>query len=384
MNIESIKKLRQTINNGYSKTSEYNSFEPSSYYVTLYDLVLQHLIYSNEKDIIKQLKKTQLKEGLINEKQSRSPNNNHSDLYLSLHSSSIFYQLIDTYIPDYPPIEYFSNFSKLELNHFLNAFDYSDAWRVSNEIMGLAVLIAFNEKKEQNIGHLQIILDEIKSRQDSKSGLWHGTKNKSIINGIAATFHYVPLYDYLNEKLDFKEEILSSILSIALKNGYFSSPAGYACIDYDCVAILKYLVVNDNGSSISEKSKDQIIKTIKKLYQSIIDSQNSDGGFGEYGPKKNLLFDTGQLIKSFFVHRSVSTFSWNFKKIIRLYFFKNKLLYSNSVQSCVSLPFESNTFATWFKVMTLSLCEEILVTYQILEKPTIKIEKFSLPGLGRL
>ncbi|CAC9526866.1 hypothetical protein BHECKSOX_1407 [Bathymodiolus heckerae thiotrophic gill symbiont] len=385
--IQQVENFRSINLNGYSHTS--NNLHPyfKSIYVELYDLVLQHIINGDPDRIRKRLEeyRLQLQSGLLYENKKIIIGKWHSDLYVSLHLSSIYYQLVDYYIDDFPIIDFLEKISKEGLYSKLDELDYSDAWRVSNEIMSYAVLLSFNAKRGCNVDSVEWCFDYIESRQNKISGLWASENKKSILNSLAATFHYLPLYDFLKKPVKNPKKILDSVLSLKLPNGFFSSPAGYACIDYDCIAILFFLVQQDSIENfISLKQKNEISSIALELRQSIIDMINSDGGFPEFGREGNPVSSSIIALMSYRKHQCFETYLWNMKKIARLFIQSDKLAYSNSVLMCVSKPHESNSFSVWFRYMTILICEDMLEYLGQNIDRSAKPKRFDLPGLGRL
>ena len=144
MQLDNVNNLLKALNGGYSISSLKHRSNRKSKYVILYDMVLRHLLSKNKNDLIKRLHtlSSSLEKGLLVEDRAIINSKKHNDFYVSLHASSIYYQLIDYYIPDHPAIEYFKSMSSEELDNLLESLNYNDAWRVSNEIMSIAVLLS--------------------------------------------------------------------------------------------------------------------------------------------------------------------------------------------------------------------------------------------------
>ena len=165
-----------------------------------------------------------------------------------------------------------------------------------------------------------------------------------------------------------------------LRNGFFSAPKGYACIDYDVIFLLFYFLffysddLNDN-----ERRDVELILTEHK--EALLNIQGSDGGFPEYGMQKDTLAEISMCIGNFFKNKDLHSLLWNTKKIYENKFQKEKIIYANSVSSCGSKLHESNIFSSWFRLLTLELlesCNVLLNNFGSLKFDT----RSDIPGLG--
>ena len=319
---EAINRFRSELGGGYSRTSNELYADTDSLYVCLYDLVIQHITDSEQTQIFNSLKllRKKMLNGLLYEKPELVSQYGHDTRYTTLHLSSIYYQLANIYYHKHPVIDAMSQITKKKLAIKLDELDHSDAWRVSNEVMAYAVLLAFNAEKGVCVNGPLWCYEYVKKKQDPATGLWLSTKRPSLINGVAASFHYLPLYDYLDQSLNYPEKITRALLSMRLPNGFFSSPAGYACIDYDCIAILLFLVrQNIKQEFLKESEIVEIGECAERLRNAVLELQNSNGGFPEFGVNVRPIVDTYESLVSFAKHRCASTLVWNLKKIGRLW-----------------------------------------------------------------
>ena len=383
---EGIRRFATSTGASYSKSGKAWCANSPSRYGVLYHLNLMHLLGETDK-IETDLAKLQgeLENGLLAEipEYAQGGGTTHSAQYVRLHLSSIYYQLAHTYLPDHPPATATLNWTPEDVTNWLNQLDYSDEWNTSNIVMALGLLLAHNSRK--GVGHpgvLETCLDHIQSRQDERTGLWLGSRNRSVLNGVASAFHYVPLHAYLGRPIEHAKPLLKSVLSLQLRNGFFCSPAGYACIDYDCASIINQVLRDDHQGNLDSDVRFHAGAAINALHEAICNLQNDDGGFPDFGPTRNPIVETMDLLRAWSRNRCVGTLTWNLKKVVRLQLLPGRPILSNSISACRASARESNTFATWFRYLTLQTCEEAMELLQLPHTRLTAPSKFSLPGLG--
>jgi hypothetical protein len=199
---------------------------------------------------------------------------------------------------------------------------------------------------------------------------------------MAATFHYLPLYSYLNESPRSPEKIFDNIVRLANSEGYFNLPSGYACLDYDGISSLNYLL--ENALSVSER-KDRIpicLTIATALRTNLLSAQNEDGGFSEAGTSNGVFIDTRNLIRFTTRVRCFWSTAWNANFILKSWLIPNRIIHSNSILACRARINESNSFATWFRFMTIACCEDLIRKYGAPIKEEARRKPLPLPGLG--
>ena len=166
-----------------------------------------------------------------------------------------------------------------------------------------------------------------------------------------------------------------------MRNGYFSAPDGYACIDYDVIYMIFYCLVNYK-EDLKPDELEWVTFALNEHLKNLYGLQNTDGGFGEYGYGTNMFIAFLNSFEVLIKNRCLNSFIWNLKKIVRQTLFKNTISFSNSVMHCGSKMNESNIFATWFRLLTI---ETVEVSLGLIKDPDSVIMKQGYdkaPGLG--
>jgi len=300
----------------------------------------------------------------------------HSNEYVSLHMTSIYYCLFGTN----DSIQRYINENINNIEKKWNSLDYSNAWSVSNELMAWATLVSISQNSNSiAVNKLQKFL---LTHDSFVEGLWESKslRYKGIINSLAATFHYLPFFTYHNIRVPNCEKYISYIKKVDLKNGFFSSPMGYACIDYD-LAYIAFYYVKFNLSNILESDKQYLKNLLIKSRSKIIKLQNNDGGFPEYGYPEKISSSLLNASLCFLKNKCTHSYLWNIKKIYENNFSKSKIIYSNSSKFCGSGLNDSNIFSTWFRLLNVEIIDE---TINLIDgNQSIKSDrKKSLPGIG--
>jgi hypothetical protein len=253
---------------------------------------------------------------------------------------------------------------------------------VSNEIMALGTIL-YRVDNHSGSNNLLNLSNWLLRHNTFKNGLWESADNKNLglINSAAATFHYLPLFLHLKKPIPSSRRYIEYAKKLYMKNGFFSAPNGYACIDYDVVYMIFYCVVNFR-KDLKRDELDWITFALSSHLKNLHGLQNTDGGFAEYGYGTDFFtafFNSAERLVS---NKCINSFVWNLKKIARQSLFKDKISFSNSVIHCGSKMNESNIFATWFRLITI---EAIEVTLGLVEDPESVILKEGYdkaPGLG--
>lgn len=355
-----------------------DSSKKESVYSNLYHLSLSLLLDNHKvtKQTLEYLNNKTNEQGFLNI-DTKEIKGNHSQNYINLHMSSIFYQTQDI---NQKMVNYLHKNAKHIQENFIN-LDFSNAWSISNELMAWSTLFARYAKYDDGKS-LENLAKFLLSHDSFQKGLWvsQSKRHRGTINSIAATFHYLPMYMYLNIRVPGSRNYLKVINSIKLRNGFFSAPKGYACIDYDVIFLLFYfLFFYSDDLDENERRDVELILTEHK--EALLNIQGSDGGFPEYGMQNDVLAVISMCIGNFFKNKDLHSLLWNTKKIYENKFQKEKIIYANSVSSCGSKLHESNIFSSWFRLLTLELlesCGVLLNNFGSLKLDT----RSDIPGLG--
>lgn len=372
----------------YSRTSSLQEYSNCKYN-DLYYLSLLHQLGINEPECVRILRKLerQLDGGLLMEHESLLGRGHSSD-YITLHLSAMYYQLAPLYGCSRKSIEALQRHNANSVVETLRATPNQSAWYKSNIVMAYAVLFAHQEKFGMQSGICSAIIEYLDEQQDTATGLWVSDRRESLVNAMAAAFHYYPLYKYCSHRVPRAALAYDNIYKLLTPSGFFCFPAGYACLDYDGVASLHYLYhyeLTDKERAMREKNFVNLMQKVKKSIESI---QNSDGGFPEAGPiigASEVLMLPVHLVQYLVHTRCLWTFAWNVRFALRQIFSPNHIMYANSIAACASTLSETNSFATWFRCMTLDICERNVASADDnVMRPEMSSGRFPLPGLGYL
>ncbi len=302
-------------------------------------------------------------------------NPKHSETYTLLHLGSIYINLLNSI----GQTESASMLADLisedcDLDKVLLELEFDSAWKDSNVILGISTIHAIRKE----YGKTYQLIEYIESRRDSSTGLWLSRKKPNYINSIAALFHFVPIYKYLDipiNKLDYALELIDKLYQ---GSGVFCGANGYACIDYDVFSILRYAMIAE--PQYFEEHRYRIFHICSEYISSRIGSTDV---FTEYGDSRGKLSDLMRIVRNGLYHGSMLTLVWNLKAYTRVNIFRNMSIFANSAKSTKSFPVEVNLFSIWFRLMTYALCVEI-TDYISLGKRVDIYRRMELPGLGYL
>ena len=250
-------------------------------------------------------------------------------------------------------------------DNFIHYMDISGVKKGKPGTGNLSMFLAIcfiNNKMKKNID--KWLNYNIKSM--NHYGFWGNHMNHlSFQNG----YHQYEIFKFLNVTLNkkTKSNAIKHIINCCDDLGHFApSPGGGACYDYDAVFMLDFLD--------ETKNNEEIIYCFNKLKNTLINEQNSDGGFCE--SKYIRPFKTFAFLKSLISSKSLSIFFERLKFFILLIRTKNSII-KNHLSSYSRKWNESNLWDSWFRVQTLVIIQKYL------NPNSREIGKFiKFPGIG--
>ena len=242
-------------------------------------------------------KVTYLIKKFIKNVESFSISKKHSNNYLVLQILALYLQAISSHKNKNLITKVFSDESFISIskecckeykrNIYLKDLDFKNHWHDSNVIMAVfAISVCYNKicilDDEEIIKLFNSIEEKINYFQNPQSGLHISTvfKYRGLIQGIASTYHYLPIYKYLKKRLKYTSKIIESVKRISLKNGCFALPYGHVCVDLDSIICLEY-----SKSDLDKNLYLDIQTLLIKFIESMSKIQNTDGGFSIIGSK---------------------------------------------------------------------------------------------------
>ena len=201
------------------------------------------------------------------------------------------------------PFNFLSDYDSPEkLNAWLSKRDMSRPWTEGNYIVNLASFFEYSGREDLFEYMFQWHLEN----QD-EHGYWHDPSTNDLVSAMAGAAHNLHLFYKLDRPVPRYRKIIDHCLSLP-------NEASTACIDVDIADVLAHF-------SVYGYRQDEIKAYLSLKLKTILDIQGEDGGF--YDATKGIrLFD-----------------GWS--------------LY----QEPQGL---SNCFATWFRMITIALCAEVI------------------------
>lgn len=251
---------------------------------------------------------------------------------------------------------------------YCGSLSWENAWLDSNPVMFALSQLCHDAERYQKPELLDVVdvaLDWLDDRQSSNTGLWEGPHEVSLVNAMAATFHFTFFYGYRNRPMKRMERIIDSCLKLQESHGLFSGNAvGHTCLDYDAIELLAI------ASSATNYRFPEVEESMSKAYDALLKLRNSDGGFAHCKERiQHLSGRKARLLRKLRFGKLMSL-STNIAEE-KAYSVCWKLL------SCESS--QSNAFSTWFRLVSLCLIEQNLQSKSDLDK----VFKFRrLPFLG--
>jgi len=367
------KRIVKFINQLYNGNGTFN-FSPRNRVTNIYstcfaimalDLINKLADYPLEekKKMINYLHKSQDPEsGLFIDKNCiPSENSSHNLEYINLQITD-FAQMALVTLGSKPRYKYLflkKYKNKKYLEEWLEKLNWKNPWLVSNLIMFLLNSFIYEQEifKVNNRAYINFIINWLTSNQDQKKGYWNLGKKATIHNQMAGAYHFLFFYTYLNKKPKLIPKIIDSTLSIQDYDGLFNyAGGGGSCDDLDAIDILC------RSTFYTDYKREQIVKSLRRAYISIIKNQNKDGGFC-WAKRNTLSFKKILFMFNFktLINNGIKEFLINFafklKNQVYIIFLKRLTWKYSGLNSMEVELNESDIWSTWFRLLSLALIE---------------------------
>lgn len=173
-------------------------------------------------------------------------------------------------------------FEKAYLDTWLKQIDFSSAmWGQSNYIMNLFILLQYArdyQGETRAADPIKQILEWLQRRQRADTGMWHDYTLEgypAIGDAIRAAYHFYPLYVYEGVDIPHKERIIDTILDSQNSWGGFNpegQPSG-ACEDIDALEPLIRM------ARACSHRKEEVRIAVQRAFVWIMACQGADGGY---------------------------------------------------------------------------------------------------------
>jgi glycosyltransferase involved in cell wall biosynthesis/SAM-dependent methyltransferase len=161
---------------------------------------------------------------------------------------------------------------------WMERLDWSNAWLQSNRVMfALAFLVhaveQCNQREAASIYHAA--LDWLDATQDRETGVWGTRHGASLLNGMAAAYHFLPFYEYVCRPIQCINQLIDTTLALQQSDGLFGSGlGGGACEDLDAIGVLAV------AARYSRYRAEEVKRAAIRAFWALWNAQNEDGGFG--------------------------------------------------------------------------------------------------------
>lgn len=200
----------------------------------------------------------------------------------------------------------------------------------------------------------------------NSNGFWGRKANMDYLqfqNG----YHQYEIFEYLDYESASWDKAAKKTLLMSDKLGHFAPwPGGGGCYDYDAIFMLTSKFVKDVGQE----------NILKQTLNSIINEQNSDGGFCESNHmKRNIFLKFFNIIKHILLQPKQVKI-WSLFVNLNLLRYKNRNVITHWTPTDRRWD-ESNVWDTFFRLSTIyRICNRLRLN----EKNLFKINNF--PGIG--
>ncbi len=332
-----------------------------------------------KKALSRRILSCQNEHGFFRDASIEFASSSHDRDYILFHLTCCALQALD-YLGEKPrPLVFLENYQRpVQIESWLGSMNMKNAWRESNRIMSLLAAMSHSGALETASAlneSYHFILDWLEKKQDPITGFWGPDNGSGIMNGMAATYHYLMFFHAAGRNVPRAENIIDSTLSLWLPEGHFSPLGGHSCVDMDAIDILV------NLSRFTDHRLSDIKNVSGKLHAAVVALRNPDGGFPEHSKKQHLASALAGAAYSFLKHRCLKTSMFHAKKIAKISLLSKRAVYCGSVRQCASTAFASDLWATFARLMTLAIIES---RFPDVVSPTnaIQPELAKMPGLA--
>lgn len=272
----------------------------------------------------------------------------HDLAYYQEETTTICQQALDALSAPPPPLRDWDFDQRVSdgIACYFDSLSWQDAWMDSNPVMFVLSQLchdAERHNKPRLLSHVDVALDWLDAHQSPITGLWEGPHEVSLVNAMAATFHFTFFYLYRRRPIKYLERIIDSCLCLQQSHGLFSegNAIGQTCLDYDAIDLLA------KASAVTNYRLEDVKEAMRKAHLALLSLYNpEEGGFAD--SKERLKPRTGKkirLIKKLRLSKWISPMAR--VPTTGVYHVCWKLL------SCEKS--NSNAFSTWLRLISLYL-----------------------------
>ena len=224
-----------------------------------------------------------------------------------------------------------------------------------NFAMFLGVFLSYGYKNNKNVQNKIILKDWFKKHDDQikKNGTWGDSYADHTVWGFQNALHQLIIYNFWKKATPNITTLIKKVLSLQDKEGHYGHlPGGSGCFDYDASFILLRFS--------SERHFKQVYNQSLKLYNSILLSQNNDGGFCETNKYPKNLIQLLIGVKNYSNDYNLISLVYRLREMVR-HFKKEKQYHSNHWSEELYKLEESDLWNTWFRLLTIAQIEKTYI-----------------------
>lgn len=332
--------------------------QPSTLMATSYAILglelvqgLEHLSVSQKEAAINYLMKCVGPDGSFVDPRfdiKDSLSEKHNLTYFQEETTTICQQALDALSAPPPPLRAWDSDPRVAsgIASYFDSLAWQDPWMDSNPVMFLLSQLCHDAERHHRpelISYVDSALNWLDAHQSPTTGLWQGPHAVSLVNAMAATFHFTFFYLYRGRPIQYLEQIIDSCLSLQQAHGLFSegNAIGQTCLDYDAIDILA------KASAVTDYRKEDVDQAMERAREALLGLYSAeDGGFAD---SKEKLKPRGG--KKFGLLKKLGLTDWVSPTI--------RVPATGTYHVCWQLlsckKSQSNAFSTWFRLITLYL-----------------------------
>ncbi len=265
---------------------------------------------------------------------------------------------------------------------WLEALDWSDPWMASNRIMFLLDFLLFEQEhhSRDTRDDVTAILDWLDANQDPDTGLWCRGASASRVNQMAATYHFLHFYTYLDRQPHKLERIVDSTLPLQDADGLFTyAGGGGSCEDLDAVDLLC------RCTFYTDHRRHDIEAALGRAYEALWRCQNHDGGFCWARRDRLSLRKLRDAVRPHLIQVSCQEFARNFREKIAnqldVLLRPNALTWAYSGVETMRVGLaDADGWSTWFRLLAIAEIELTFPAISGVRKPHWTMR--AKPGIG--
>lgn len=273
----------------------------------------------------------------------------HDLAYFQQETTTICQQALDGLSAPPPPLCDWASDHRLQsgITHYLDSLAWQDAWMDSNPVMFLLSQLCHDAERHTRPDLLTWVdqaLDWLDAHQSPITGLWQGPHPVSLVNAMAATFHFTFFYLHRGRPIQYLERIIDSCLSLQQPHGLFSegNAIGQTCLDYDAIDLLA------KASSMTDYRIDDVKGAMQQAHQALLGVYNADDDGGFADSKERLQTRKGKKIR---LLKKLGLSGW-ISSTARV---PTQGIYHVCWKLLACKKSQSNAFSTWFRLISLYL-----------------------------